>query len=411
MQQLDRGKLLMPRRPEAVVFGTGPAGLMAATVLARGGAHVTLCEKLKGSGRKLLIAGGSGLNISSALPTAEFVGRFEGPKISWAKLFTQFSVADWLAFVESLGLKTFRGTSDRYFVEEMKATNLLKRWLKLLEENAVQIRFESEACAFSRQDQGEMLVKLKSGEELRCDAVVFALGGASWLPQGEEATWVEMFRQAGISLRPFEAANCGFEVAWRSEFLAEAVRQPLKNIIIHTPRGSRKGDLMVTEFGIEGSPVYAVGEVGNCYLDLKPDLTEDAIVTRLENSGENLSPLRRAVKLLNLDPVRKALLFHHAPSDGLKTIASLAAILKNFPLKLTGRRPLTEAISSMGGIDLSEIDERFMLKKVPGIFVAGEMLDWHAPTGGFLIQACVSQGFVAGAAALQYCGEKINDRT
>jgi len=392
----------MPRRPEAVVFGTGPAGLMAATVLARGGVRVTLCEKQKGAGRKLLIAGGSGLNISSALPNSEFVSCFEGSEIDWVKLFAQYSVADWLAFVESLGLKTFKGTSARYFVEELKATNLLKRWLRLLEENAVQIRFEIEACAFSRQDQIEMLVKLKSGEELRCDAAVFALGGASWLPQGEEATWVEMFRQAGISLRPFEAANCGFEVAWRSEFLGEAVRQPLKNIVIHTPKGSRKGDLMVTEFGIEGSPVYAVGEVGNCYLDLKPDLTEDAIVTRLENSGENLSPLRRAVKLLNLDVVRKALLFHHSPSDGLKTIASLAKLLKRFPLKLTARRPLTEAISSTGGLDLCEIDESFMLKKAPGIFVAGEMLDWHAPTGGFLIQACVSQGFVAAEGALRF---------
>lgn len=159
---------------------------------------------------------------------------------------------------------------------------------------------------------------------------------------------------------------------------------------------------MITEFGIEGSPVYAVGEVGVAYLDLKPDLTEKAIVQRLASAGENLSPLRRAGRFLKLDPVRKALLFHHAPAGGLTTIASLAQTLKKFPLELTASRPLSEAISSRGGIALSEIDDKFMLKKTPGVFVAGEMLDWHAPTGGFLIQASVSQGVFAAEGVLRF---------
>jgi uncharacterized flavoprotein (TIGR03862 family) len=392
----------MPGRPRALVFGTGPAGLMAATVLARGGIRVILCEKQKGAGRKLLIAGGSGLNISSALPNPEFVSGFEGCEIDWTSLFAQYSVADWLAFVESLGLKTFKGTSARYFVEELKATNLLKRWLTLLEDNSVEIRLGCEARSFRRGSDRGIQVHLAGGEELHGDAVVFALGGASWLPEGESPAWAQMFHSAGISLRPFTAANCGFDVKWKDEFLGEVMRRPLKNIVLYTPRGHRKGDVMITEFGIEGSPVYAVGEVGVAYLDLKPDLTEKAIVQRLASAGENLSPLRRAGRFLKLDPVRKALLFHHAPAGGLTTIASLAQTLKKFPLELTASRPLSEAISSRGGIALSEIDDKFMLKKTPGVFVAGEMLDWHAPTGGFLIQASVSQGVFAAEGVLRF---------
>lgn len=393
----------MTAQPTALVVGSGPAGLMAATVLAEGGAAVVLCEKQKAMGRKLLIAGGSGLNVSSALPLPDFLRSFEGPEIDWHELFGKFSVGDWLEFLANLGLKTFKGTSDRYFVEELKATNLVKRWLALLQRRQVQFKTECEVVALRREIDSTYVVQLASGEDLRVSVVVFALGGASWLPQGVSADWQKMFAAEGIQQVPFASANCGFSVDWKPEFLSEVGRQPLKNIELQTRKGSRKGDLMITDYGIEGTPVYAVGETGIGFLDLKSDLTAAAIAARLGSAAENLAPLRRAVKVLKLDAVRSALLFHHAPAGALASTEAIAAAIKKFPLLLKEARPLTEAISSRGGIALREVDENFMLKKMPGVFVAGEMLDWHAPTGGFLIQACVSQGYVAAHGALSFC--------
>lgn len=386
-----------------LVVGAGPAGLMAATALSENGANVLLCEKQKALGRKLLIAGGSGLNVSSALPLPELLRYFEGPEIDWLNLFKKFSVADWLEFLAKLGLKTFKGTSNRYFVEELKATNLLKRWLEMLEGRLVQFKTECEVVALRRENDSTLVIQLASGEELRCAAVVLALGGASWLAQGDAAMWTHMFSGTKINLKPFTPANCGFSVAWKPEFLSEVGRQPLKNVELQTTKGSRKGDMMITDYGVEGTPVYAVGETGLCFLDLKPDLSAAAVAARLGASGEKLSPLRRAVKALKLDAVRTALLFHHSPSEALASTEAIAVAIKKFPLVLREPRPLSEAISSRGGIALSEVDEHFMLKKIPGVFVAGEMLDWHAPTGGFLIQACVSQGYVAGNGALKFC--------
>lgn len=386
----------------AAVFGSGPAALMAATVLSAAKINTTVFEKNKGAGRKLLIAGGSGLNISSALPHEEFIAQFQGQGIDWRNLFQKYSVQDWLNFVQNLGLETFKGTSNRYFVREMKATNLLKRWLSLLAERESRIHFGVELTSFTREPGGLITVTTLDGRKSQFDAIVLALGGASWLPEGEKLSWPQLMAAAGVDLVPFSAANCGFEVAWNLEFLREAANLPLKNIELISSLGRRKGDLMVTAYGIEGTPVYAAGVTETCHLDLKPDLPEATIAERLKSSSENMSPLRRATKLLKLDAVRRALLFHHAPAESLMTIESVAHLVKWFPLKLGTRRPLAEAISSTGGVALSEIDSSFMLKKMPGIFVTGEMLDWHAPTGGFLIQACVSQGHAAGHGARDF---------
>ncbi len=391
----------------AAVFGSGPAALMAATVLSRANIRTTMFEKMKGPGRKLLIAGGSGLNISSALPNVDFLAQFRGDALDWPGLFKKYSVADWLGFVRDLGLETFKGTSDRYFVKEMKATNLLKRWLALLEGRGVALHCGVELAGIRREHGGLITVMTADGKEEQYGAIVLALGGASWLPAGESVAWPHLMQEAGIDLVPFVAANCGYEVIWKPGFVHEAVNQPLKNIELVSAAGRRKGDLMITAYGVEGTPVYAVGQTGGCQIDLKPDLTEATIAERMQSSSENLSPLRRATKVLNLDTVRRALLFHHAPPGSLLTVKALAGIMKKFPLQLGERRPLVEAISSTGGVALSEFDASFMLKKIPGVFVAGEMLDWHAPTGGFLIQACVSQGHAAGAGARDYLAGKL----
>jgi uncharacterized flavoprotein (TIGR03862 family) len=386
----------------AAVFGSGPAALMAATVLSSAMVKTTVFEKNKGAGRKLLIAGGSGLNISSAMPDDEFIAQFQGHGIDWRNLFQKYSVQDWLGFVQSLGLETFQGTSKRYFVREMKATNLLKRWLSLLEERESCIYCGVELTGFTREPGGLIAVTTLDGRKSQFDAIVLALGGASWLPEGEKPSWPHSMHAAGIDLVPFAAANCGFEVAWKAKFMQEAVNQPLKNVELISSMGRRKGDLMITGYGLEGTPAYAVGAAEICFIDLKPDLAEHVIAERLRSSSENLSPLRRVTKIFKLDTVRRALLFYHAPPEGISSIEALANLIKKFPLKLEARRPLAEAISSTGGVALSEIDSSFMLRKIPGVFVAGEMLDWHAPTGGFLIQACVSQGHAAGLGARDY---------
>ena len=388
------------RGKNIAIIGTGPAGLMAARELLAAGFKVTLFEKNKGPGHKLLIAGGSGLNVSSALPPDEFAAQYSG-NIRWIDLFEKFSVADWLDFIATLGLETFEGTSGRYFVREMKASGLLRRWLDALEKAGAVFHYNAE-CTGWETSAPKITLHFREQESQTFDAVLFALGGGSWLK--EEARWPELFKKHGVTVLPFRSANAGFSVAWGQKFIAEAANQPLKNIEFCSRLGRKKGDLMITEYGIEGTPVYFFGESGACSIDLKPDLEEQEITARLDSVRENLSPMRRAAKKLHLEKTALALLYHHAPPGALESNAALAHAIKTFPLVLGDTRPLTEAISSLGGISLDEIDADFQLRKIPGMFVAGEMLDWHAPTGGFLIQACVSQGVAAARGILKHGG-------
>lgn len=395
----------MPRNGENIstalsiaIVGTGPAALMAASVCAQRGYRVSVFEKNKGPGRKLLIAGGSGLNISNSLPLAEFAAEYSGDGIDWAKLLQQLSPADWLAFIHHLGLQTFEGTSGRYFVREMKASGLLRAWLTDLENKDVEFHYGHELQDFNKADRERMTLQFTGGQSVAFDAVVLALGGASWLAENETLSWPQIFAAKGIAVTPFTAANCGFEVDWKKEFIAEAANLPLKNAVFTSSAGSKKGDILITAYGLEGTPVYTCGRGETCHIDLKSDLSTAQIEQKLNAVRENLSPLRRAKKTLNLSPAALALLFHHAPQDALLTNAQLAQLLKNFPVVLLRQRPLSEAISSAGGIALNEVTAEFELKKIPGVFAVGEMLDWSAPTGGFLIQACVSQGYAAGSA-------------
>lgn len=373
---------------------------MAASVLAENGVEVHLYEKNKGAGRKLLIAGGSGLNISNSLPLREFAAQYEGPGIDWPRLLQAFSPEDWLAFIHQLGLETFEGTSGRYFVREMKASGLLRAWLTALESQGVAFHYDAEWQGLETNRDGSLNLRFSAGIEDSFDAVVLALGGASWLADSDTLRWPEILAELGLKLTPFRAANCGFGVNWKPEFLAEVEQQPLKNVIFSSARGGKKGDLLITSYGIEGTPVYTCGQTGPCAIDLKPDLAEAQVIERLNSAKENLSPMRRIKQTLNLSPVALALLYHHAPGDLPSESTGLARLIKAFPLELLAPRPLTEAISSAGGLSLTEIDQDFQLRKLPGVYAVGEMLDWSAPTGGFLIQACVSQGHVAAQAIL-----------
>lgn len=404
---------------KVAVIGTGPSGLMAAFVLAQVGVKVTLYEKRKSVGRKLLIAGSSGLNISYDCPPEELPVHYRGPKDVFKKVFHDFSRADWLKFIHSLGLETFKGTSRRYFVREMKASGLLKAWTEKLKKLGATFEFGKEVVDFDVTGD-KVRLRFANDPQDHCfndpkdhlsndtqdpafDAAVFCLGGASWEPDETPLRWPAIFEKKNLKFTPFQASNTGFEVGWPEEFLKEAEGKPLKNIVLTTSHGKRIGELMVTGYGLEGTPIYAIGASEVVHLDLKPDLSGKEILEKLcVPSRENLSPMRRVKKYLRLCEGSQAVLFHLTPPQKRQDLKSVVANIKALPITLKSRRPLQESISSSGGLHWDELDSTFMLKKFKNVFAAGEMLDWDAPTGGFLIQGCVSQGHFVGVSILKH---------
>ncbi len=399
------------------MVGTGPAGLMAASVITAAGHPVTLFEKRTGPGRKLLIAGSSGLNITHDLPRERFHELYSSPANDghFERLFRHFGPQEWLEFIHRLGLKTFRGTSRRYFVEEMKASGLLRSWTHSLKAAGAEFLTEHELVDFEAN-----LLRFQTGLELEVDAVCLALGAGSYVLPESPLRWPGIFIRKGVRFNEFRASNVGYEVSWPEGFLKEAEGLPLKGVALSTSKGSLRGDLVITRYGLEGTPIYFMGAPGSATLDLKPDLTAQQVLARLQAPRENLSPMRRIKRTLKLSAAAQSLLFHLAPSNPVApperasssnrvaplehvapsnrpdSLEKWASLIKAFPIRLEKPRPLEEAISSSGGIDWSELDSDLMLKRYPGIYLAGEMIDWDAPTGGFLIQACVSQGHLVG---------------
>lgn len=393
------------------IIGTGPAALMIADVISRSHHRVCIFEKRKGIGRKLLIAGSSGLNITNDLPLSEFASHYtQGPPaknsgLNWERILKDFSPQDWINFLENQGIATFKGTSGRYFVKDMKASGLLKNWRDQLEQRKVEFYLDHECVAFDHSRDSTILT-FQSGQKTSFDIVCFGLGGGSYEPKEEPLRWPNLFTRNEICFVPFTPSNVGFQVHWKPNFLKEAEGKPLKNVQLSSSKGRRRGEIIITAYGIEGTPVYFAGHEGTVTIDLKPDLSLQQLISKCASIRENLAPLRRAKKQLNLSEAALALLFHEAPPQALDRIDSLCGLIKAFPLNLVGRQPLTEAISAAGGISLDEITQDFMLKRYPGIFVGGEMLNWDAPTGGFLIQGCISQGFTIGKSVLHYIQQK-----
>lgn len=385
------------------IVGTGPAALMAADVLSSSTHRVSIFEKRKSLGRKLLIAGSSGLNITNDLPVEEFARHYSGPPELWQHALKGFTPQDWIQFIEKLGSPTFKGTSGRYFVEDMKASGVLKKWKSRLDERGVQFYFDSECVDFEVLSESKKIsLTFQNGKNDRFDAIFFALGGGSYETKEDPLRWPEVFKRKGIAFEKFTPSNVGLKVDWSKEFLKEAEGKPLKNILLTSKKGSRRGELVITSYGIEGTPVYFVGQEGNVQIDLKPDLSLEQLISKCRAVRENLSPMRRVKKQLNLSDAALALLFHEADHDSKNAIETLCRMIKSFPITLTGKQPLAEAISSAGGLSLNEIDSSFMFKRFPGVFAGGEMLDWDAPTGGFLIQGCISQGKAIGNSILRF---------
>ncbi len=386
-------------KKQVAIIGSGPAGLMAADVLASQNYKVCIYEKRKRAAWKLYVAGSSGLNITNSLDISTFLSHYTGPQEFWKKCLENFSPQDWIQFIEKkLGLGTFLGTSGRYFVETMHAAKLIRVWKKRLEDLGVQFFFDHECVDFKIKKTSEIELFFSNQFSHTYHSAYFALGGASW--EKEFIKWPSMFISKGIQFTEFKASNTGYEVEWQEDFLKESEGKPLKNILFKSSRGERKGDLVVTSYGLEGTPIYFFGECGVVDIDLKPDLSEEEIYKKLSSSKENLSAMRRVKKYLNLCEASLSLLFHYASTKDLK---ELSHFIKNFPLRLKQPRPLSESISSQGGIAWSEVDEHLMLHKFPNVYCLGEMLDWDAPTGGFLIQACVSQGAWVTQNLSQFC--------
>lgn len=399
------------------VVGAGPAGLMAAEVLAAAGAEVTVFELHRSPGRKLLLAGRSGLNLTHAEAFDELVGRYRTlpPALRAAlECFPPTAVREW---ADGLGQDTFVGSSGRVFPAAHRAAPLLRAWLGRLGELGVELRprhrwtgWDGDELRFTASAGG---VAESSTAEVRvaADATVIAVGGASWPSVGSAGEWTEGVRADGIAVAPLRPSNCGLKVAWSAVFLDRFEGTPVKNVSASGAGLAVRGELVVTRSGLEGGPVYALsGPLGEAavfpavvHLDLSPDLDEAALVARLERRRPKASQstwLRDA----GLAPVVVGLLReatgNRLPDDPL----AMARLLRAAPIAVEALSPLDRAISTAGGVRFDQLDDGLMLRARPGVFIAGEMLDWDAPTGGYLLQACFATGRLAGLRAAAHLG-------
>ncbi|MCT7667187.1 TIGR03862 family flavoprotein [Shinella kummerowiae] len=387
------------------IVGGGPAGLMAADVLSARGHAVTVLEAMPTIGRKFLLAGKSGLNITHSEPYARFASRFGAANDRLRPALDAFTPEDLRAWALALGSETFVGTSGRVFPTVMKASPLLRAWRARLEKQGAEIRVRHRWTGFA---PGGLLVETPEGEAVMAfDAVLLALGGASWPRLGSDAAWVGELAEKGVDIAPLRPANCGFDVDWSAVFVERFAGAPVKGVTATSAAGTIPGEFVIAKTGAEGSLIYAHAAVlrdaleetgaARLVLDLAPGRSAGRLAADLARQGSKASFSTRLRKAAGLDGVKAALLREcRANAAGLAP-AALAAAIKALPLGLVRPRPIAEAISSAGGIRFDAIDEAYMLKAMPGVFVAGEMLDWEAPTGGYLLTACFATGRAAAA--------------
>ena len=395
------------------VIGAGPAGLMAAEVLAQGGAPVTVYDAMPSAGRKFLMAGRGGLNLTHSEQLAQFMARYReaAPKLQAA--IAAFSPEALRAWSEALGEPTFVGSSGRVFPKAFKASPLLRAWLRRLDASGVRFAFRHRWTGWD--GEGRLLFRTPDGEAaVVADATILALGGASWPRLGSDGGWVELLAAKGVAISRLRPANSGFTVAWSNVFRDRFEGQPLKGVALTIGAHTVRGEAMITRSGIEGGAVYALSaELREAVLGLgqatlmialRPDLGAAALTRRLSGTRGKQSLANFLRKAAQVTPVGIGLMQEAAIASG-RTLASfapaeLAQLINAIPVQLTGIAPIERAISTAGGIAFDELDHRFMLRKLPGVFAAGEMLDWEAPTGGYLLQASFATGAAAGRGVL-----------
>lgn len=388
---------------DVAIVGGGPAGLAAAERLSHDGHAVTVYDAMPTVARKFLLAGKSGLNITHSEPFGRFAKRFgdASPRLRAAlDAFTPQEVRDWAA---GLGTQTFVGSSGRIFPEVMKASPLLRAWLRRLDAQGVVIRTRHRWTGFAG---GDLLFETSDGKKrVTSKVTLLALGGASWPRLGSDAAWIAPLSEKAVDIAPFRPANCGFDVAWSESFRERFAGEPVKAVTASSASGTLPGEFVVSRHGIEGSLVYAHSaslrdalerEGHAClFLDLAPGRTPERLVRDLERQNPKASLSTRLRKGAGIEGVKAALVRELVPAAGKATAEGLAAVIKQLPVPLLRPRPIAEAISSAGGIRWEAVDEHYMLKALPGVFVAGEMIDWEAPTGGYLLTACLATGKAA----------------
>lgn len=397
------------------VIGGGPAGLMAAEVAAAGGARVTVYDGMASLGRKFLLAGRGGLNLTHSEDLDRLIGRYGAAAARLRPAIEAFPPAALRAWCEGLGQATFIGSSGRVFPKSMKTSPLLRAWLRRLAASGVDFKLRHRWTGWDQA--GALTFATSDGSvSIEADAVVLALGGASWPQLGSTGGWVDILGAAGIRVVPLRPANCGFLVPWSETFRNRFAGHPLKRIRLSFGTHEARGEALITATGLEGGGVYALSgplrealaTAGEAivHVDLRPELALERLEQKLAapRAKQSMSTFLR--KAASLSPAAIGLLHEAAMAASMPvsamTPAALAQLIKAVPIRLTGTAPITRAISTAGGIALDEIDDRFMLRRRPGVFAAGEMLDWDAPTGGYLLQACFATGVAAGRGALQW---------
>lgn len=417
------------------IVGGGPAGLMAAEVLAGGGVQVDLYDAMPSVGRKFLLAGRGGLNLTHSEALDAFANRYGERRASVAPMLERFGATEMRAWAQGLGIATFVGSSGRVFPVDLKAAPLLRAWLHRLRERGVRFhmrhRWVGWVASESSAEANAVVFEAPQGTcAVRADAVVLALGGASWARLGSDGAWAPSLRSRGIDVAPLRPSNCGFDAShadaqgqlqpgWSEHFRSRHAGAPLKNVALACvgPGGLRfaqAGEFVITSGGVEGSLVYSASAVlrdaievdghAVAHLDLLPGRSAEWVVREVAHPRGSRSLTTHLKGRLGLDGAKAALLYELLPREVIADPQRLAVAIKALPLTLLAARPIDEAISTAGGVRFDAVDANGMLQALPGVFCAGEMLDWEAPTGGYLLTACCASGVWAGEGVLRYLG-------